>query len=262
MYVYRAGGGPKVLLIHGVGSDHLTWRLIVPALAAEREVWAVDLPGHGKTPAEADSGTFDGLVRSVTSFLEDEGLVGADMVGSSLGGRIVLELARRGLAGNVVALDPGGFWAGWERTFLQTSLLGSVGMLHLARPALPLLAHNMVPRTALLAQLSAQPWALDGNLVEHELECYVSTRTFVELVNEQAIAPAQEGDDGTSSGAITIGWGLHDRLCLPMQALRAQAAFPKARLHWFDNAGHYPAWDSPEETVTVIRETLAAPRNG
>src|SRR5690606_39459440 len=97
--------------------------------------------------------------------------------------------------------------------------------------------------------------ALDGNLVEHELECYVSTRTFVELVNEQAIAPAQEGDDGTSSGAITIGWGLHDRLCLPMQALRAQAAFPKARLHWFDNAGHYPAWDSPEETVRSEEHT-------
>jgi len=32
------------------------------------------------------------------------------MVGSSLGARLVLEMARRGRAGSVIALDPGGFW--------------------------------------------------------------------------------------------------------------------------------------------------------
>ena len=40
--------------------------------------------------------------------------------------------------------------------------------------------------------------------------------------------------DGTASppGRITIGWGRNDRLLLPRQAARAQAAFPTARLHW------------------------------
>lgn len=39
------------------------------------------------------------------------------MVGRSLGARLVLEMARRGRAGSVIVLDPGGFWQGWERTF-------------------------------------------------------------------------------------------------------------------------------------------------
>jgi pimeloyl-ACP methyl ester carboxylesterase len=43
-------------------------------------------------------------VRSLDAFLEEQNLVGVDMVGSSMGGRMVLELARRGRAGTVVSL--------------------------------------------------------------------------------------------------------------------------------------------------------------
>jgi pimeloyl-ACP methyl ester carboxylesterase len=49
-----------------------------------------------------------------------------------------------------------------------------------------------------------------------------------------------------------IGWGRHDRLCLPQQAARAKAAFPSADLHWFEASGHFPMWDQPNETVSVI----------
>ena len=55
-----------------------------------------------------------------------------------------------------------------------------------------------------------------------------------------------------STGRIVIGWGRHDRLCLPGQAARAKAAFPSAELHWFESSGHFPMWDMPEQTVEVI----------
>ena len=32
------------------------------------------------------------------------------------------------------------------------------------------------------------------------------------------------------------------------------AAFPGARLHWFEASGHFPMWDMPAETVAVILE--------
>lgn len=107
----ECGNGRALLLIHGLGGSWQSWSTILGSLSAQRRVIAIDLPGHGATPAQADSGTFDGLVGSVERYIADAGLEGIDVVGSSMGARIVLELARRGGVGNVVALDPGGFGA-------------------------------------------------------------------------------------------------------------------------------------------------------
>lgn len=256
MHATIEGQGRKLLLVHGIGSNHRVWRKLVPQLALEREVIALDLPGHGQTPAEPDSGTFAGLVRSLESYLATAGLEGVDMVGNSLGGRLVLELARRGPAGAVVALDPGGFWVGWERTYLQTMLLASVFMLRGSRGLLPSLSHNTAARALMLGQLSARPWDLDGDSVQEELESYTKTATFDDLVNDLAAAPMQEGPAAPQTGEVAIGWGRHDRLCWPVQAFRAQAAFPSARLHWFEHSGHFPLWDEPDETVRLIRDTV------
>lgn len=253
-----AGEGKDILLVHGLGSNGHAWRTIAPALAERRRVLTIDLPGHGKTPAEADSGTFTGLARSLEAFLNEQRLEGVDIVGSSLGGRLVLEMARRGKVGAVVALDPGGFWRGWERTYLKTTLLASVYMLRGFGGFRSALAHNAASRTMILAQLSARPWELEGDLVADELDSYAATDTFTELVNNLAAAPAQEGPAAPSTGRIAIGWGRHDRLCWPVQAERALEAFPSATLHWFDHSGHFPLWDEPEETVRLIREVTEA----
>jgi pimeloyl-ACP methyl ester carboxylesterase len=71
-------------------------------------------------------------------------------------------------------------------------------------------------------------------------------------VGDLARGPEQRGPAAPSSGRVTLGWGRQDRLCLPRQAARAQAAFPSARLHWFDDCGHLPAWDQPEATTRLI----------
>jgi pimeloyl-ACP methyl ester carboxylesterase len=69
---------------------------------------------------------------------------------------------------------------------------------------------------------------------------------FDAVVHELATGPLQAGTD-TTPGRVTIGWGRQDRLLLPRQAHRAEAAFPKAQLHWFDRSGHFPHWDQPDE---------------
>lgn len=251
MQMTRSGSGKPLLLVHGLGSSQIFWSSIKPALVA-REVITIDLPGHGGTPAEEDSGTFSGLVRSLEAFLAQHNLVGIDVVGASLGGRLALELARRGKAGAVVALDPGGFWQGWERLYARNSLLASVSILRGIKPALPIASEYSVSRTLLLLQLSARPWALDSKIVEAELKSFASTPTFHALVEDLAAGPVQDGPAAPGSGPITIGWGRHDRLCLPVQAGRARAAFPSAELHWFEKSGHFPSLDEPEETVKLI----------
>lgn len=251
----RYGHGQPLLLVHGLGGSRKSWDTIAGALAQRRELIAIDLPGHGATPAEADSGTFNGLTDSVERFIGEHKLEGIDLVGSSMGARIVIELARRGGVGNVVALDPGGFWQGWERTFFKSTIAASVRLLRLLRPALPALSRNAVSRTALLAQLSARPWAVDSQAVANELKSFVATPTFDALVRDLAAGPAQTGPAAQSSGDVVIGWGRSDRLCLPRQADRAMIAFPSARLHWFDHCGHFPMWDQPEQTVRLILDS-------
>jgi len=255
------GTGKPLLLVHGLGSSWRAWRPILDDLAAERSVIAIDLPGHGGTPAEQDSGTFAGLVGSVERYLVANNLTGIDAVGSSMGARIVLELARRGMVGNVVALDPGGFWRGWERAFFKITIGLSGRLLRAIRPGLPMLSQNAASRTALLAQLSAHPWALDPEIVGTELKGLSLTPTFDALVDSLASGPEQIGPAADSTGHIVIGWGKHDRLCLPRQAARAMAAFPSAQLHWFESSGHFPMWDMPAETIRVILAATQATTN-
>jgi pimeloyl-ACP methyl ester carboxylesterase len=251
----RRGRGPRLLLVHGLGGTWRSWSTILPALSEAREVIAIDLPGHGETPAAPDSGTFAGLADSVERFILDEGLKGVDIVGSSLGARIVLEMARRGGVGATVALDPGGFWQGWERTYFRTTLAASIRLVRALGPALPTLSRSAATRSALLAQLSARPWRLDGGVVATELQSLAGTKTFDALLRDLATAPEQKGLAADPSRPVVIGWGRQDRLCLPRQAARAQEAFPSARLHWFSKCGHFPMWDRPSETVQLILET-------
>lgn len=256
MHYITRGSGKPLLLIHGLGSSWRGWNPILDALAAERSVIAIDLPGHGATPADPDSGTFEGLVGSVERYLVANDLVGIDAVGSSMGARIVLELARRGRVGHVVALDPGGFWRGWERAFFRATIGLSAKLLRVLRSRLPAISRSAVARTALLAQLSAKPAALLPELVCTELTGITDTPTFDALVRDLAGGPEQTGPAADPTKRIVIGWGKHDRLCLPRQARRAQAAFPSATLHWFADSGHFPMWDSPHEATSVILQAV------
>lgn len=252
----RRGAGKPLILVHGLGSSRNAWSLNTLALAQHREVILPDLPGHGKSLAESDSGTFAGLARSFETWLDSEGLAGSDMVGSSMGARLVLEMARRGKAGAVVALDPGGFWAGWECGFVSSTLTASGLLLRSLRVVLPALARNPATRSLLLVQLVARPWDLNGDLVAKELASIATTATFDSLVQDLAFGTPQLGPSASGSGTVAIGWGRHDRLCLPSQAQRAQEAFPEARLVWFDRSGHFPMWEEPERVVSLILETV------
>ena len=248
----RQGAGPPLLLVHGLGGSWRSWTTILPALSATREVVALDLPGHGETPTAANSDTFTGLADSVETFITEQGFDGIDVVGSSLGARIVLEMARRGKVGATIALDPGGFWRGWERTYFRSTLTASIRLVRGLGSALPTLSRSAATRSMLLAQLSARPWKLDGEIVATELMSLAATKTFDALVRDLATAPEQEGPAAERSRPVVIGWGRQDRLCLPRQAARAIEAFPSARLHWFSRCGHFPMWDQPEETVRLI----------
>lgn len=251
------GSGRPLLLVHGLGSSWLTWAPVLAGLAAEREVIAIDLPGHGATPPLDDELTMATMTDAVEAFMVERGLQTVDLVGTSMGARIVLELARRGLGGDAVALDPGGFWTPVERRIFGTSVGLSIRLVKAIQPWLPRLAATTAGRTALLSQFSAHPSKLDPALVLADLRSFALSPSIESALAALAHGPNQLGAASTP-GRLTIGWGVHDRVTVRSQATTALAAFPEAGLHWFDDSGHFPHWDQPQETISLILEKTGA----
>lgn len=254
--VVRMGRGRPLMLVHGLGGTWRSWSPILASLAQEREVIVVDLPGHGQTPRLSTVTTMPALADAFTSFVHAHDLVGVDAVGSSMGARLVMELARRGgVLGGVVALDPGGFWRGWERHAFFGSLWASIRLVRWLQPIMPTIAQSRLGRTALLPQLSARPWRLSPTLVLDEMRSYAASPVFDELLYELAYGDPQQGAPaGSIHQPLVIGWGRSDRVCFPWQSRRATALFPDAQLNWFPRSGHFPHWDQPLSTTRLILE--------
>src|SRR5271169_342284 len=108
----RTGSGEPLVLLHGIGHRRQAWGAVLDRLAPHRELILVDLPGHGESPALLASGRCvpEALVRQTTGLFDELGLDRPNLAGSSLGGRIALEAAKRGRAASVTAIAPAGFW--------------------------------------------------------------------------------------------------------------------------------------------------------
>jgi len=197
-----------LLLIHGLGAGWQSWTPILDGLAAQREVIAVDLPGFGETPPLTGEVSIATLTDSVAEFIHEQGLGKVSTVGQSMGGRMVLELARRGVGGDTVALDPGGFWTDRELAVFGATLRASISLVGALRAVLPTVLGNPVTRTALLAQFSARPWALSAQTVLPDVRGLAEAPATGPAMDALTKGPKQAGAAaGTLPGRGTIGWG-------------------------------------------------------
>ena len=91
----RAGPdtGDPIVLLHGFGADMSTWMYNHAALAEDRPVYALDLPGHGGSAKELDDGSVAALAAIVADYLDVVGIDAAHLVGHSLGGAIATSVA-------------------------------------------------------------------------------------------------------------------------------------------------------------------------
>ena len=90
----RSGSGAPLVLLHGIGLNRQSWNPVVPALAQQFDVIAVDLPGFGDSalasPAQAGPRA---LAEAVAGLLAELGVTTPHLAGNSLGGWVALELA-------------------------------------------------------------------------------------------------------------------------------------------------------------------------
>lgn len=101
------GTGDPVVLVHGVGLRAEAWAAQVEGLAGAYSLYALDLPGHGDSPAPAQAPALGDITDRVAAAVAGIGSA-VCMAGHSLGALVSLDLAVRypALCRGVAALSP------------------------------------------------------------------------------------------------------------------------------------------------------------
>ena len=88
-----AGKGDVVLLLHGWGGEAASFQPVFEWLAQSHKVYALDLPGFGKSQVPPTAWDSSDYARFVTAFLEKFSIPKAHLIGHSFGGRISIILS-------------------------------------------------------------------------------------------------------------------------------------------------------------------------
>src|ERR1700682_458290 len=94
LHYFCGGSGPPLVLVHGVGH----WAACgfyhnLGPLAAHHRVFAIDLPGFGRSDKPVLAYTIELFVMAVSDLMASEGIEQAAVMGVSMGGRVALGLA-------------------------------------------------------------------------------------------------------------------------------------------------------------------------
>lgn len=256
----RAGSGPSLVLLHGLGHRRQAWDAVLDLLTPHRDVIAVDLPGHGESPPLdlSHRSVTDALAAELIELTGELGLDRPHLAGNSLGGRIALEAAARGQAASVTALSPAGFWRnerefGYaKRIFWTMQILG--GRI---APVAPRLATSTAGRAIMYATIVSRPSRMSPEQAEGDMAAFMAAAPAVNAILE-AGPPFAESIPGTIP--VTIAWGSKDRLLPRRQALAARDRLPDATFVRLPGCGHVPMTDDPELVARVLLRGSSWPR--
>jgi pimeloyl-ACP methyl ester carboxylesterase len=248
----RAGTGEPLLLLHGIGTTRDDFAALRPALEAEYEVLAVDLPGHGGSAALAERPT----VRAVTDVIEADldalGVGRVHVLGNSLGARIAIELARRDRALSVVAIAPSGLNVVPERIFQGAAMSTSRLFMRGLRPAIASMARSRVGRTALLTGLRSRPWDAAEVEARAMLGGFGESEGFWRLLFWGILADVPTGLQHVRC-PVVLAQGTGD-LISSAQTPRYLLAIPGSTFKPLLGAGHAPQSDAPEAILRLVRQ--------
>jgi pimeloyl-ACP methyl ester carboxylesterase len=223
-----AGEGPAVVLVHGLSGSGRWWAYNVPALAQRYRVYNVDLVGFGRSRGQRlvlrEAGSW------LAEWLQVTGISQAHLVGHSMGGYIVTEVA---------ASSPETV----RRLVLVDALVLPIGQ-GLARHALDLARAVRYMRPSFLP-------VLVGDVLR------AGPRSLWQATQEVLSADLSSRLKAVQAETLVI-WGERDRLLDPALGHRLAELLPKARFVCVEGAGHNPMWDRPQRFNNLLLDFLAS----
>ena len=266
------GKGSPVLLIHGLGSSgYIEWRFTLPALAANHRVFAPDLPGFGRSQKPRARYGIKYFARVLDRYLEGRRLASAAVVGTSLGGRIALELALEypDRVSKLVLVNALGLGRPQFQVYYPLMMLPRVGeaVMGVARGALRWAPATVIRRVAAryTGASSDLAEAINDEYLGHLREMYAEDgypRAYLATVRSLAQPEALFGSYDLTSELKRIEvptlfvWGASDPLFPLEHATRAHRSMPGSRLTVIEGAGHTPQAERPEEFNRTLARFL------
>lgn len=258
-HVQETGAGPTLVLLHGAGASTHSFRALIPALAQDHHVVALDLPGHGFTAlgTRARSGLAP-MAADITALCRSEGWQPHAIIGHSAGAALALQIAQDTAAppprviGLNAALNRFEGVAGWLFPVLAkllalnplTSLFFSAGRNPMAR------ARRLIESTG--SHLDDEGLALYARLI--------GDRTHVEGALQMMAQWDVAGLDAALPRIATpclLITGENDRAVSPEVSARAATRLPQARHLTLPGLGHLAHEESPVAILDLIRDFCA-----
>jgi pimeloyl-ACP methyl ester carboxylesterase len=248
----RTGRGEPLVLLHGQGFSRRCFDPVVPLLAAERDVIAVDLPGHGQSPRQpqgAGNAPRD-LAVAVGELLDQLGLATAYVAGNSSGGWVALELGKLGRARTVTALAPAGLWRRAAPLHIRAGMRQSRLVARIVRRLFPNAPRTRPGRAFAAMQVSGHPFRVPYEPARDTVRAMASAPGFRETL--RALEKDRFTGGAEISVPVTVVFGARDRVLLPGVARHREELPDQTRWVRLRGCGHVPMVDDADATAALL----------
>ena len=228
-----------VVLIHGAGGTHLNWPAQIRRLAGQR-VFALDLPGHGKSGGVGCQ-SIDDYVSVLLRFMKEVRLSAAVLVGHSMGSAIVLSAALK-----------------HPKRVLGLGLVGSGAKLRVAKALLEL-ASNPASFLSVVKMVTEYSYSASTaqRLKELGAQRMAEVRPSVLAGDFLACDSFDVMDQVTKIKAPTlIVCGQDDRMTPLNRSEYLRDRIQGAELQVIEQAGHMVMLESPDEVAAALEKFL------
>jgi pimeloyl-ACP methyl ester carboxylesterase len=244
---------PAVLLLHGFGSSLHTWDAWAALLQAERRVIRLDLPGFGLTGADPTGDYGDNRAAALLAALLDAlGVARADVIGSSMGGRIAWRFAaeRPGRVRRLVLMAPDGFASAGFEYDKPIGISPLMRALPFTLP-MPLLRAGVAPAYADAASLT--PEALE-RYRDMMLAPGVRGAILDRMRVHALVRP--EPHLRRITAPVLLLWGAEDRMVPAAHAADYAAVLRDSRTVVLPRLGHVPMEEAPAVSLAPVLDFL------